>query len=173
MGVPQRTVDRRRYRRLWPAGSPRPFLIDAKFFEACYEVPWRYLPKGNRARGFFGKGKTRQYLHRFVLSLAGKHYPEVTFSNGDWHDCRLENLISYRHEEHGAQRTLFKNSTSKRKGVSWHARRGKYAAMIRIRGKLKHLGYYADADQAARVYAIAWNEAHPHLEQLPVAGVHR
>lgn len=146
---------------LLPEGSPRFFLVDIRFLRRLREVRWRYVAKGNRARGFFGKGQTRQYLHRYVLSLGRKFYPEVTFANGDWSDCRLVNLRPYRRDEDGAGRRLFKNSSSKRKGVSFHKLKKKWIAMIRARGKLRYLGYFKTADLAAKAYASAWKLAHP------------
>lgn len=110
------------------------------------------------------------YLHRYVLHLAKKYYPEVTFYNGDVHDCRLVNLKPYRREEEGATRRMFKNNSTQRKGVYWHKARKKWVAMIRTRKKLRHLGYFKTPDLAANAYAKAWNLAHPTLPQLPVLG---
>lgn len=155
---------------IYPDGTPKPFLVDSRFVRRLRRIRWRYLPVKKRARGFFGKTRTRQYLHRYVLMLAKKYYPEVTFANGDPFDCRLINLKPYRREEEGAMRQLFKNSSTRRKGVTFNKRTRTWAAMIRTRGKLRHLGYYPDADSAANVYAEAWNLAHPTLPPMPVRG---
>ncbi len=146
---------------IYPNGCPRPFWVDRTFLTKLERVRWRYIPKRERARGFFGRGKNRQYLHRYVLFLARKYYPEVTFANGDPFDCRLVNLKPYRREEDGAYRRPFKNNSSRRKGVCWHKRRQKWTAMIRIRKRLRHLGYYDTADEAAAAYAKAFALARP------------
>lgn len=146
---------------LHPEGTDKAFLIDRKFIRRVREVRWLYLPDRKRVRGYFGRSKTRLYLHRFILQLAGKYYPEVTFANGDYFDCRLANLKPYRREIEGANRCLFKNSSTKRKGVSFH--RGKWVAMIRAKGKLRHLGRFDDPDLAANAYHRAWKLAHPEL----------
>ena len=151
---------------LWPEGSPRAFLVDSCWLKKLGRVRWKFLVKSNRARGFFGKTKTRQYLHRYILTLLRKHYPEVTFANDNWWDCRADNLKPYRRDEDGSRRKRFKNSTSKHKGVSFHKRRKKFVAMIRVKSKLHHLGYFTTADAAAAAYATAWNKAHPHLPQM-------
>jgi hypothetical protein len=157
---------------IYPTGTPKGFLVDKLFVPRLRAIPWTYtVLRGNlsRARGYFGRA-TRQYLHRYILSLVRIHYPEVTFANGDEFDCRLVNLKCYRRYEEGAQRRLFKNSSSLRKGVSFRANKkgGRWVAMIRARGKLRHLGYFRTADQAAREYNQAWNIAHPTLRPLPV-----
>ena len=155
-----RLLGRRPYFLIYPDGTPKPFWVDKQFLRALGRIRWRHDKKRPRARGFFGKSTTRQYLHRYVLYLAGKLYPEVTFANGDPYDCRIVNLKPYRREEDGAFRSLFKNSTSKRKGVSFHKRKGKWAAMIRVNKRLRHLGYFDSADEAAAAYAVAFKIAH-------------
>jgi hypothetical protein len=45
--------------------------------------------------------------------------------------------------------------TSQYKGVSWHRRDKKWHARIRINGKRKHLGRFADELAAARAYDAA------------------
>lgn len=144
------------------ARAAKPFLVDLCYLQPVVAVPWRFLPAQQRARARFSR-KTRQYLHRYVLSLAKRHYPEVTFANGNPYDCRLHNLKPYRRSEEGAQRCLFKNSTSQLRGVSWHKTKRRWAAMLRHHGKLKHLGYFTTADAAAAAYARAWRAAHPTL----------
>lgn len=156
--------------RLYVSGAPRAFFVDVKYIRKLRKVRWRWIEKKQRARGYFGRDKIRLYLHRYVLALARKYYAEVTFANGDYWDCRLVNLKPYRREEDGAQRRLFKNNTSRRKGVSWHKRRKKWAAMIRSRGKLRHLGYYKTADAAADAYQAAYALAHPTLGHVQSAG---
>lgn len=152
---------------LFVSGCPRAIIVDSKFATKLREIKWRYDPKKNRLRGYFSG--ERQFIHRYVLTLAGKHYPEVTFSNGDWNDCRLVNLRPYDREEDGACRRPFKGRL--RKGVSWHKRRKKWISVIRTRGKLKTLGYFTSADRAAAAYAKAWNSAHPNRKPVPVQKV--
>lgn len=143
-------------------GAPRPFVLDLTVLRAVVRVAWRYQPDQQKARARFSR-TTRQYLHRYVLFLHKRHYPEVTFANGNPFDCRLHNLKPYRRCEEGAQRCLFKNSTSQLKGVCWHKGKRRWAAMLRHRGKLKHLGYFNTAETAAAAYARAWRAAHPTL----------
>jgi len=151
---------------IWPVDSPRSVLIDAKLKTKLLRVRWRFIANKKRFRGYFGRKSTRTYLHRYVLELNRRYYPEVTFANGSEYDCRAINLKPYRRDVEGANRALFKNSSSKRKGVSWHKTRKKWTAMIRAKGKLKNLGYFSSADLAAAAYARAWNLAHPDLQPM-------
>lgn len=166
MRVPRRLTVPKGAVTLFPSGSPVLFLIDEKVASKVRKVNWCFQPKNKRARGFFGRNETRQYLHRYILTLNRKYYPEVTFANGDWWDCRISNLRPYSREDDGACRKPFKGR--KRKGVSWHRRKRRWIAMIRTKGKLKHLGYFATADLAAEAYARAWNAAHPDKVPVPV-----
>lgn len=50
------------------------------------------------------------------------------------------------------------NTSSRYKGVSWHKRVGKWAAAIRLCGRSRHLGYFADEVEAARAYDRAAKE---------------
>lgn len=161
--IPKRLDPPRGARALYLSGSPKPFWYDKKFSPKIREVRWRFDAKRKRCRGFFGRGKTRQFLHRYVLHLANRYYPEVTFSNGEWWDCRLVNLRPYDRIDDGANRRPFRKR--QRKGVIWHKRRKKWAAMIRVNGHLRHLGYYTDPDAAAKAYHKAWKLAHPNLHR--------
>jgi len=153
---------------IFPDKSPRPVLVDKKFRRKLGRVNWFWMNDRQRFRGYLKKAKTRQYLHRYVIELARKYFPEVTFANGDPFDCRLVNLKPYRREHEGAQRRVFKlKSSVKQKGVCWHKQRKKWAAMIRFRSILRHLGYFDTAEKAAEAYARAWNLAHPDLKPVP------
>ena len=74
-------------------------------------------------------------------------------------DNRWSNLREATYAENNRNKSIGINNTSGYKGVSWHKRRGKYRAEIRVNGKSKHLGYfdnkedaYASYIQAAKLY---------------------
>jgi len=146
---------------IYPTGSPYPWMIDRKFRSKLSRVRWKYLPNRKRCRGYFGRGVTRQFLHRYILSLAGRQYSEVTFANGDPHDCRLVNLKPYDRSADGASRSRFKSSTGRFRGVYYHKVRGRWLAQIRCRGRLTQIGSYLTAEAAAKAYMKAWVQAYP------------
>lgn len=141
--------------------------MDRKLLPKLSVIRWKLVPGTHRIRGTLTKDKTRQYLHRYVLTLNRLYFPEVSFANGDWWDCRLVNLKPYDREEDGARRRRFKTAKNQ-KGVSFHKRVGKWTAMIRIHKKLHHLGYFKSAEKAADAYAKAWNNAHPDKPHIPL-----
>lgn len=67
-------------------------------------------------------------------------------SNNAW-----DNLQASSYAENSKNRAMSRNNTSGVNGVSWHKRIGKWAANVRLDSKLKHLGYFVDFDEAARV----------------------
>ena len=52
------------------------------------------------------------------------------------------------------------DNTTGFKGVSYHKQRKKFVSNIGFNGKLKHLGYYATAEQAHQAYVAAAKELH-------------
>lgn len=157
----KRRLRLRLYWQLYVRDSAKPFLVDLCFVRLLIEKHWAYEVRNQRCRAWFNQEGTRKFLHRYIVELAGKHFAEATFANGDPHDCRLANIRPYKRDEDGASRRLFKNTTTGRRGVGWHSRNKAWYAAIRVRGKLHHLGYYGTADAAADAYAKAWLQAYP------------
>jgi hypothetical protein len=89
------------------------------------------------------------------------------FIHGEWPDHEVDhmdrnrsnnaagNLRKASRSENGGNKTIHRNNTSGKKGVSWHKRLGKWAAYIRVDDQLKHLGYFEDIDDAAAAYRAA------------------
>jgi hypothetical protein len=49
-------------------------------------------------------------------------------------------------------------SSSQHRGVHWAKASGKWVAMISVNGKRRHLGYFADEEEAAAAYREADDE---------------
>lgn len=58
------------------------------------------------------------------------------------------------------ERVIQSTNRSGYRGVSWNTRMKKWAADIRANGATKHLGYFEDPKEAARVYDAAAREYH-------------
>ena len=99
--------------------------------------------------------------------------------NGTKHDNRISNLRDITQTDNNRSTTKPRHNKSGYVGVSWHTRAGKWAAVIRVDGKNRHLGLFIDPEEAHRVYLKAKSELHPNAnlhrvaassQHLPVIG---
>jgi len=101
-----------------------------------------------------GKGHA-QMLHRFILGIPDPnvqvdHFPDPSGLNNMRSNLRLAMKV-----ENSRNRRLNINNTSGFKGVFWDKGNRKWRAQIKVDGKFKHLGYFADKREAARAYDVA------------------
>lgn len=97
-------------------------------------------------------GGVKYMAHRLVWKMVHGVEPEVIdHIDGNRLNNRVENLRSVCHSENNKNKTKGVNNTSGMTGVSWHKRINKWAANIKINGKMKHLGYFDDFKQAVRI----------------------
>ena len=92
----------------------------------------------------------------------------VDHVDGNGLNNHRKNLRIVSHPQNLAN-TGSRGGTSKFKGVSWHAEKGRWGAGIMIDGRFKLLGRYDDEEQAALAYNLAAKEAwgeHAHLNQV-------
>lgn len=129
-----------------------------------------FLAAGKNTHGYMkvrlcmdGKGKTT-LVHKLVAEaflekhevrasekLQVDHIDQVKTNNAVW------NLRWCTSRANQLNRGLQRNNSSGFIGVSWAKRENKWRANTRIEGKVKHLGYFDDAETAARVRDIvAW-----------------
>ena len=80
--------------------------------------------------------------------------------NGVKSDNRISNLREASSSENGRNTSAYRNNTSGYKGVSWHKRIGKWGSAIRLYGRVRHLGYFTEIEDAAAAYAAASKELH-------------
>lgn len=110
---------------------------------------------GNGYRSIWIDG--RQYLaHRLAWLFVHGAFPTgmLDHINCDRADNRIENLREATYAQNSANRRLNKNNSLGVKGV-YRTRSGRYAASIRINGKLKHLGTTDNIVLADYLYRIA------------------
>lgn len=93
--------------------------------------------------------------HRLVWFVHHGYYPdlEIDHIDGDKLNNKICNLrevtrIVNQQNRHSAQ----SNNKTKLLGTSFHAKVGKYRAVIEVDGKHKHLGYFDTAEEAHSVY---------------------
>lgn len=108
------------------------------------------------AGGYIKIGIDRHYYgaHRIAWLLTFGEWPRAVIDhiNGDTQDNRISNLRSVTQAQNSRNQKAAKNNASGFKGVHWHSRLKKWAASIRLDGKLHHLGYFGTPIEAAEAY---------------------
>jgi hypothetical protein len=108
-------------------------------------------------------GKLRcETLHREILerALRRRLEPDEVVDHIDGNglnNCR-NNLRPATRAQNRMNSKVSTNNASGYKGVSWHKRRGKWLAQIRIARKRIYLGYFASAEEAHVAYVAAARE---------------
>jgi hypothetical protein len=104
--------------------------------------------KGYLSGAIFGRGYR---AHRVLWLLHTGKWPssQIDHINGDKADNRLVNLREVTNEENSKNQKIRVNNTSGVHGVFWNKRNKKWQAMIGISGGRKHLGFFAEKEDAA------------------------
>jgi len=105
---------------------------------------------------------TMKPLKQFITGVSGRQQC-VRHANGDFLDCRRENLVVLDLAERSRGNRKIKmrcgyETTSRYKGVCWDERRGKWLAQISKEGVHRHLGRFDDEIDAAEAYDNAARE---------------
>ena len=134
-------------------------IVDAEDYEIISKFKWSAHKENN---GYYAvtsikqeNGKYKQFrMHRMILNMTDRHI-FIDHKNNNSLDNRKENLriASYQDNARNIGRTL-SNNTSGYRGVSFSKRHKSKSWMsrIKINGKLKHLGYFATAEDAAMAF---------------------
>lgn len=117
-------------------------------FELISKFSWHLHDKGY-VQGNIGGNPV--LLHRFIMGAKGKEI--VHHKNGIPTDNRRENLKIVNINTNNHARNYFKKFPYI--GVNKHPGRKTFTAEMRINGKKKNLGYFADPFEAALAYDAA------------------
>lgn len=135
--------------------------IDARHAELASTLWYAHWdPSGRRfyvERRVYIAGRSHlEYLHRRVLALElGRPLApgeRVDHRNGDGLDNRAVNLRLATRSQNAHNAGKRRDNTSGYKGVSWIKPKKKWLARIKLRGRDRHLGYFATALEAAKAY---------------------
>lgn len=105
-------------------------------------------------------------LSRYAVYLMTGEWPteQVDHINGNTHDDRWINLRQCSRLENMRNRSLYKNSSTKYKGVNRD--RGKYVASIQVGNKRTYLGRHEDPKVCALMYDEAARKLHKEFARL-------
>lgn len=157
-----------------------PNLITAKEIREIFSYDaetgiflWR-VSRGKAARGAVaGRKSLYGYMeikfdkkiykaHRLAwLYIYGK-WPkqQIDHVNGVRDDNRIENLRECSAVQNQQNRKINSNNTSGYPGVDFNKRADRWRAYIRLNGSLKHLGFFANPQDAHAAYLKAKSEFH-------------
>ena len=122
---------------------------------------WKWMAHNRNGKFYAARGgyeklgfyKYRIYtisMHRIIMdAIKGQ---EVDHINGDSLDNRRINLRLANRFENNQNSSLRKDNTSGYKGVAFYKAGNKWIAYIGTGKKLRHIGYFTTAKEAARAY---------------------
>jgi hypothetical protein len=97
--------------------------------------------------------KKNIFMHVVIAERMGLDTSqEIDHHNQNKLDNQRRNLRPASERQQRGNTGLQKNNKSGYKGVSWHKQSAKWQAVIRVAGKLKHLGCFDNQREAAEAY---------------------
>lgn len=120
--------------------------------------------RANTPRGYaavnVGGGMLR--AHRIIYAIVHGEMPgEIDHIDGNPMNNRIENLRDVSHSVNMHNSKKSKDNTSGFPGVYWHSQHQKWYACIRADGRLIHIGYFDDFDEAVQARKLAKIRYHP------------
>lgn len=110
---------------------------------------WTYVPaSGARKRG-------SSTMHNLIMGIVG-----VDHVNHNTLDNQRTNLRPATQGENTGNKRKRAGTSSQYKGVSWHKRSERWRATIKVGGRGRHIGAYANETDAARAYDAAARAAY-------------
>ena len=99
--------------------------------------------------------------HYVAWAIHNDEWPSRNLSHrdGDHGNNRIWNLVVKTHAQSRQNARRSKANTSGVTGAYWNEKRGKWQATIQANGKVKHLGYFDDIEDAADARRVAEIEA--------------
>jgi len=161
------------YRRIY-LGEDKWTIVDMQDYYRYSNLKWFVCGTGTKfyaAREIItGPGRTKTLsLHREIMNEPPGLL--VDHRNGDGLDNRRENLRLATNSQNGCNKAKKKNTSSQFIGVSFHKKAGKWAAVIRKKGKKTWLGYYDCEIEAAKAYDEAAKKYHKEFARLNFPGL--
>ena len=110
------------------------------------------------------KGKAKTFKVHRLVGIAFLKNPDnkemIDHIDENKANNNVKNLRWATRNDNSANQGKYKNNTTGYKGVSFHKPAHKYQVKIRINGKLKHLGYFKNVEDASKAYEAKAREIH-------------
>jgi len=136
-------------------------LVDDEDYVRVSQFKWIAFTHGNTwyaARRVSVNGKwTTQKMHQLIIGDNPLKL-DIDHIDGDGLNNQKSNLRLCTHRQNMMNRKPNKNSSSVYKGVVWHKSMCRWRALIRIEGKLTHLGLFIIEEDAAIAYDTSATE---------------
>ena len=143
-------------------------LVDEDDHDYLRNQKW-FCAQGYAVTGKTGaNGQRLEAMHRLIMGLDPGDERVVDHINGDKLDNRQRNLRVVSRQQNCQNRGLESRGSSRYRGVTYFKRSGKWRAQARANGKLHHLGYYEDENEAGRVAAAFYEQHVPFRRQESV-----
>lgn len=136
-------------------------LVDDEDYELVMQHRWTVREThrpGRRPLGPYaitnvrqGDRRTTIFMHNLIMGTT-----RIDHANGNGLDNQRHNLRPATNGQNmHNRRANVNNHSSQYKGVGWYPRYGKWVARIKLDGKRRCLGYFADEREAAQAYDTA------------------
>lgn len=137
-----------------PLTQGRVAIVDDADYEWLSQWRWCVRKRDSTyyaVRGVRINGKVRAiHMHRVIVNPPLDK--QIDHINGDGLDNRRCNLRLCTQSQNNMNSRKRNDCSSIYKGVTWHKREQKWHARIKMNGRLRHLGYFRDEDEAAKAY---------------------
>lgn len=125
--------------------------------------PYKHAVYAARSKWVNGRD-LHERLHRLIANAPDGM--DVDHIDGDGLNNRRANLRIATRSENCCNQRLPEHSTSGLKGANWKKEAGKWRAQIAVRGRKKHLGYFATPEAAHEAYLAAAEKLHGDFANL-------
>lgn len=136
-------------------------IVDNEDFE--WLSRWKWIAAKNHYGGFAAIRKESItdktiFMHRVIMNTPKGM--DTDHKNHNTLDNKRENLRIATRAQSNQNTRKQKGCSSRYKGVYWYKDRKKWRALIRLDGKIHHLGYFISEKEAALVFQEAANKYH-------------